>query len=96
MPYPLPIAETPEIEKVRTLYRVRYGVNLSFDDAKRFLEGVMQFIYLTEVEPKLVPLQQWDQPLDQLQDAPTTEPSLRRPVRPQRLAKAPSFKDGGP
>ena len=57
MPQPLPIAETPEIEKLRTLYRTHYSANLTFDEAKHFLEGLMQFIYLTEVEPKLAPLQ---------------------------------------
>ena len=58
MPQPLPIAETPEIEKLRTLYRTRYGANLTFDKAKHFLESLMQFIYLTEVEPKLAPLRE--------------------------------------
>ena len=83
MPYPLPIAETPEIEKVRTLYRMRYGVNLTFDEAKRFLEGVMQFIYLTEVEPKLIPLRQLDQPPGE--EPP--EPAPKRLMKPQKIRR---------
>lgn len=60
IPYPLPIAEIPEIEKVRILYREKYHVELSFAEAKDFLEHVMQFIYITEVEPKLYPLRNFD------------------------------------
>ena len=51
--YPPPTALPEEVEKVRTLYRERYGVELSFDEAKRFLEGVAQFVYLTEVDKEL-------------------------------------------
>ena len=78
MSYPLPIAETPEIEKVRTLYRVRYGVNLTFEEAKRFLEEVMQFIYLTEVEPKLLSIRQIDH-----NNKP--DPPQKRIMRPQKI-----------
>jgi hypothetical protein len=46
--YPLPVAQRPEIERIQALYRNRYGVTLSCDEAKRLLEGVAQFIYLTE------------------------------------------------
>jgi hypothetical protein len=54
--YPLPIAAAPEVERVRALYRERYSVMLSFEEAKQLLEGVMQFIYLTEIEDALRPL----------------------------------------
>lgn len=53
MDYPLPTAEAPEVERVQALYRTRYHLELSHDEAKRLLEGVMQFIYLTEVEPQI-------------------------------------------
>lgn len=58
MNYPLPTAEHPEIARVQALYRARYYVELSFDEAKRLLEGVMQFIYLTEIEDAIHPLRQ--------------------------------------
>lgn len=58
MNYPLPTAEAPEIERVQSLYRVQYGVVLSFEEAKELLERVMQFIYLTEVEDAIHPLRQ--------------------------------------
>jgi hypothetical protein len=61
MSYPLPVAEPPEVEKVRALYRTRYSVTLSFDEAKRLLEGVMQFIYLTEIDDALRPLRPEEQ-----------------------------------
>ena len=54
--YPRPIAQTPQIEKVRHLYRTRYGVTLSFDEAKTLLEQVMHFIYLTELDHALRPV----------------------------------------
>ncbi len=56
--YPLPIADTPEIERVQRLYRERYSVTLSFDEAKRLLEGVAQFIYLTQIDDALRPVRQ--------------------------------------
>lgn len=58
MSMPLPIATLPEIERVQRLYHERYGVILSFDDAKRLLEGVMQFIYLTHVYDALHPIRE--------------------------------------
>ena len=58
MDYPLPTAEAPEVERVQTLYRTRYDVELSYEEARRLLEGVMQFIYLTEVEDAIHPLRQ--------------------------------------
>ena len=51
--YPPPTALPKEVEKVRTLYRERYGVELGFDETKRFLEGAAQFVYLTEVDREL-------------------------------------------
>lgn len=51
--YPLPTAEEPEINRVIDLYRREYGLDLSFDEAKEFLERVAQFVYLTEVEDAL-------------------------------------------
>ncbi len=56
--YPLPVADTPEIERVQRLYRERYSVSLSFDEAKRLLEGVAQFIYLTQINDALHSLRQ--------------------------------------
>ena len=56
--YPLPIADTAEIERVQHLYQQRYAVTLSFDEAKRLLEGVAQFIYLTHIEDAIRPLRQ--------------------------------------
>ncbi len=56
--YPLPTAESAEIERVQLLYRERHSVTLSFDEAKRLLEGVMQFIYLTEIEDALRPIRE--------------------------------------
>ena len=48
--YPLPIALVPETERVIALFFSEYGISLTHHDAKNFLERVMQFIYLTEVE----------------------------------------------
>ena len=56
--YPPPTALPEEVEKVRTLYRDRYDVELSFHYAKKLLEGVAQFVYLTEVEDALRPLRE--------------------------------------
>lgn len=56
--YPSPTALPAEVEAVRTLYQTRYGVSLGFDEAKKLLEGVAQFIYLTEIEDALRPLRQ--------------------------------------
>lgn len=58
MDYPLPTAEAPEVERVQALYCTRYGLELSFDEAKDILERVAQFIYLTEVEDALRPLRE--------------------------------------
>ena len=52
--YPLP----DEVEKVIALYHDKYCVELSFHEAKKLLEGVAQFIYLTEVEDVLRPLRE--------------------------------------
>ena len=38
--YPIPTALPDEVEQVVQLYRERYGVELSFDEAKKLLEGV--------------------------------------------------------
>ena len=48
--YPLPTANDASVQKVIDLYEREYQVQLTYDEAKRFLEGVMHFIYLTEVE----------------------------------------------
>lgn len=48
--YPVSIALDPEIESVIALYSREYGICLTHCEAKSFLERVMQFIYLTEVE----------------------------------------------
>ena len=53
MPIPLPTAQPPEIERVQTLYAARYGVTLGFEEARDLLEGVMRFIYLTQIEPQV-------------------------------------------
>jgi hypothetical protein len=56
--YPPPTALPDEVEAVRELYRTRYGVALGFDEAKRLLEGVAQFIYLTEIYDALRPVRE--------------------------------------
>lgn len=48
--YPLPSAEPKEINRVIKLYWDTYEIELGYDEAKGFLERVMQFVYLTEVE----------------------------------------------
>lgn len=56
--YPPPTALPHEVEQVISLYRDKYGVELPFHEAKKLLEGVTQFIYLTEVEDALRPLRE--------------------------------------
>lgn len=51
MPYHKPTATDIEVERVRTIFQKRYGMDVSFDDAKRLIEGVAQFIYLTHLLP---------------------------------------------
>ncbi len=46
------MAGAKHVEAIRDLYRSRYAVSLSFKEAKNLLEGVMQFVYLTEVLPR--------------------------------------------
>jgi len=58
MNYPLPTADPPEVARIQALYRTRYQVELSYEEAKRLLEGVMHFIYLTEVEDAIHSLRQ--------------------------------------
>ncbi|MCX6378622.1 MAG: hypothetical protein NT023_03970 [Armatimonadetes bacterium] len=54
--YPLPNAAPEYVERVQRLYRERFGVELTHAEAKEFLERVMQFVYLTELEDALHPL----------------------------------------
>ena len=56
--YPPPTALPAEVESVQRLYRDRYGVTLGYDEAKKLLEGVAQFIYLTEIEDALRPIRE--------------------------------------
>jgi len=51
--YPPPTSLPEEVQAVRGLYQSRYGVILTHDQAKNLLEGVAQFIYLTEIEHAL-------------------------------------------
>lgn len=53
MAYPLPIAQDPEIKRVQEYYARHHGITVPYDEAKRLLEGVMQFVYLTQIEDKL-------------------------------------------
>ncbi len=54
--YPLPTASPVHVERVILFYRERFGVELKQAEAKEFLERVMQFVYLTELEDALHPL----------------------------------------
>ena len=51
--YPLPTAPPKQIERVRMLYRERFGVEITQPEAKEVLERAMQFVYLTELEDAL-------------------------------------------
>lgn len=49
--YPLPSADKEYIDQLIAIYKDSYGVDLSFAEAKEFLEQLMQFVYLTEIDP---------------------------------------------
>jgi len=48
--YPLPCAEKEGVDKLVAVYKEKYNVELSFDQAKQFLEQLMQFVYLTQID----------------------------------------------
>src|SRR4051794_36196273 len=49
--YPLPCADQENIDRLIEVYRKDYHVELSFDEAKQYLEQMMHFVYLTQIDP---------------------------------------------
>ncbi len=47
--FPLPNANPEYVMKVQTFYRDQFHVELSYAEAKEFLERVMQFYYLAHI-----------------------------------------------
>jgi hypothetical protein len=55
MTFPQPTAPVEQIDCLQSLYQTRYGVTLTHEQAKELLESVMQFVYLTQIEPMIAP-----------------------------------------
>jgi len=51
--YPRPVAPPEGVRRVQELYRTQYQVELTEEEARTLLEGVMQFIYLTQIHDAL-------------------------------------------
>ncbi|MEP6754459.1 MAG: ASCH domain-containing protein [Chthonomonadales bacterium] len=49
--YPLPVADKQFADRLIEIYKTNYDVDLSFDEAKQLLEQMMEFIYLTQIDP---------------------------------------------
>lgn len=53
MSYVRPAASDKRIKEIQSLYREKYEVELTYEEAKVLLEGVMRMVYLTEWMPRL-------------------------------------------
>lgn len=49
--YPLPIADKEFVDQLIAIYQDNYGVDIPCAEAKEFLEQLMHFVYLTQIDP---------------------------------------------
>jgi len=51
--YPRPTAPQEGVDRVIALYKRDYNKDLTDEEARTFLEGMMQFVYLTQIHDQL-------------------------------------------